>query len=151
MLKENSTKLSYNIIWNLLYYKDTDKEYWLCISFNFHKKVFLLTHNSMSHSDYTKTHKKLMKSLYIHNLSKHLHNYIQHCSQCQLMQTSHYWSYKSLQLILTLSQFFHIITVNFILTLLITSEEYDSILSVMNKFSKTVSFISEKKIITEED
>jgi len=105
----------------------------------------------MSHSGYTETHKKLIDSLYIYNLSKYLYNYIQHCLQCQSMQTLHHQLYESLQSILTFSQSFYIITVNIILALLITSEEYDSILSVINKFSKAVSFISERKTMTEDN
>jgi len=90
ILKENAAKLLYVIIQNLFYYKDIVKEYWLYISFILHKKVFLLIYNSINHLNYAETHKKLIKSLYIYNLSKHLHNYIWHCQQCQLMQISHH-------------------------------------------------------------
>jgi len=88
-----------------------------------------------------------MKNLYIHNLLKHFHKYIQHCSQCQLMQILQHKLYKSLQLILTFSQSFHTITVDFILILLKSSKKYKCIMLITDKFSKTVSFLFEKKTI----
>lgn len=86
-LGENAAKLPYGIIRNLLYYKDAAKGYRLCIPSNLHKEVFSLAHDSMGHPGYTGTHEKLTESLYIHDLSKHLHDYIRHCPQCQSMQT----------------------------------------------------------------
>ena len=58
-----------------------------------------------------------------------------------------------MQSILTPLQSFHILTINFILALLIllSSDNYDIILSVTDKFSKIITFISEQKIMTAED
>jgi len=150
-LRQDAAKLSYRIIQDLIYYKDIEQNYWLCILSFFHQKVFFLMHDFMSHSKYVKIHEKLTEELYIYNLLKYLHNYIHHCLQYQVIQMSHHKLYKSLQSILTSLWSFHTITVNFILALSETSESYKSIILIIDKISKAVSFISEKKIITEED
>ena len=51
-----------------------------------------------------------------------------------------------MQLILSLPQPFHTITLDFILGLLTSAEDYNTVMSVTDKFSKAVSFISEKTI-----
>ena len=111
----------------------------------------MLTHDEMSHSDYVRTHKRLIEDLYLCNLSKHLYEYIQHCSQCQLMQISRHQLYDVMQSILMSSQPFHTITIDFILTLFTTKKEMNCVLSITDKFSKTVTFIPEKTIMTVKD
>ena len=104
----------------------------------------------MSHSEYVYTHKRLIDNLYLSDLSKHLHEYIHHCSQCQLMQTFKYNSYEFMQFIFTSLQLFHILMIDFILVLLDlkSSDNYDIIFSITDKFSKMMIFISEQKIMT---
>ena len=93
-----------------------------------------------------RTHKCLTKELYFFNLSKKLHKFIHSCPQCQLYQTLRHRLYSALQLILMSSQSFHIISLDFILGLLITSlsEKYDCLMSITDKFSKAVDFIPDK-------
>ena len=49
-----------------------------------------------------------------------------------------------MQLILSLPQSFHIITLNFILSLSISVEAYNTVMSVTNKFSKVITFVLRK-------
>lgn len=150
-LNLNTATLPYTYIWGLIYYKSIKKGYCLCIFSNLYQDVFIIAHNSLSHLSYARTHKWLMNNLYLSNLLKHLHDYIHHCQQCQLMQTSQHLSYELMQLILTSLQSFHVIIIDFILTLLLSSEEFNSVMLITDKFSKAVILISEQKTMTVKD
>lgn len=90
-------------------------------------------------------HEFFTDSLYLSDLLKHLHDYIQYCSQCKVMQTSQHHLYKFLQSILTSFRSFHVLIIDFIFILLISSssDSYNTILLVTDKFSKTVTLILE--------
>ena len=146
----NATTLPYVCIWGLLYYKDIEKKHQLCISTYLYEEVFVLAHNFMNHFRYVHMHERLTDNLYLSDLSKHLYEYIHHCSHCQLMQTSRHSSYEFMQSIFTSLWSFHILTIDFILILPASGspDNYNIIFSVTDKFSKTVIFISEQKIMT---
>ena len=55
-----------------------------------------------------------------------------------------------MQLIRTMNVFFHIITMNFVMMLLISQEEYDCMLMIIDKFFKRMTMISGKTIYTDE-
>ena len=152
-LNTNAAALSYTWIQNLMYYKDIEKNYCLCILSYLYKNIFIIVHDFMSHSDYVQTHKWLTDSLQLSDLLKYLYKYFWHCSQCQLMQTSWHHLYELMQSILTSSQLFHILTINFILALStsLSSDNYDTILLVTDKFSKIITLISRQKIMMTED
>jgi len=149
----NAVKLSYELKNRLVYYKDIEKGPHLCIPHSLHDKMFKLVHDKMRHSEYTWTHKRLTDALYIYDLFKNLHKYLQHCLQCQLNQTPHYKPYEALQSILSLLHPFHTLIIDFILALSVikASETYKTIMSVTDKFSKTVTLISERNTMTAED
>lgn len=100
-LDTNAAALPYTRIRGLIYYKDIEKGHRLCIPSYLYGDVFTLAHDSMGHPGYARTHERLTDSLYLPDLSKHLHEYIRHCPQCQLMQTPHHSPYGSMQPILT--------------------------------------------------
>ena len=79
-LEENAVKFLYCLIWKLIYFDDSEQGLHLCIFTDLTKEVFQLTHDELRHSEYVCTHKCLMQGLYIHNLSKQLHEFIQYCS-----------------------------------------------------------------------
>ncbi len=94
----------------------------------------------------------MINSLYFYDLSKNLHEYIQHCSQCQLSQMLHHKSYDVLQSIITSLCSFHTLTIDFILALSLSkSDKYNTIMSVTDKFSKAITLISDQDIIMTED
>ena len=150
-LDTNTVTLSYTWIWSLVYYKDIEKNYCLCILTYLYEEIFAMTHDFISHLSYVWTHKWLTDSLYLSYLLKHLHEYLQHCSQCQLMQTSWHHLYELMQSILTSSWSFHVLTIDFILALSASSEDYDTVLSVTDKFSKVITFIPGQKTMTAEN
>ena len=112
-------------------------------------EVFKLTHNEMRYLDYAYTHKRLIKKLYIFNIITKLYKFIRYCSHCQLNQISRYKLYKFLQSIFSFVKSFHILIIDFILTLsksLPLLNKCDCILSMIDKFSKTIIFIFDKII-----
>ena len=118
-----------------------------CVSTIMKAKVFKLTHNEMKHFDYVRTHKRLIEELYIFNIITKLYKFIRHCSHCQLNQIPRYKLYDSLQPIFSSVKSFHILIIDFILTFSKSlSNECDCILSITNKFSKIIIFISDKFI-----
>jgi len=149
----NAAKLPYKLKDGLVYYKDIEKGPRLCISHSLHDKVFKLAHDEMRHSEYARTHERLTDALYIYDLFKNLHEYLQHCPQCQLNQTPRHKPYGVLQSILSLPRPFHTLTIDFILALSVikASETYKTIMSVTDKFSKAVTLISERDTMTAED
>ena len=144
------TTLLYMQIQKLLYYNDIKKSYCLCIFTYLYEEVFMLAHDVMKHLNYNYIHEWLTDNFYLLNISKHLYNFIWHCLQCQNIQTLQHCFYELMQFIFTSLQLFYIFTINFILVLLISSQSdnYNMILSIIDKFSKTVMFISEWKIMT---
>ena len=143
-LGENTVKLSYCLVWKLIYFDNSEQSLCLCIFTDLIKEVFQLTHNELSHSGYVCTHKHLTQDLYIHNLLKQLHDFIRYCPQCQLNQTPQHTLYELMQSILSLLQPFYTITLNFILGLSTSLEGFNNIMSVTDKFSKAVTFILDK-------
>jgi len=149
----NAAKLPYELKDGLVYYKDIEKGPRLCIPHSLHGEVFKLAHDEMKHSEYACTHERLTDALYIYDLFKNLHEYLQHCPQCQLNQTPCHKPYGALQPILSLLRPFHTLTIDFILALSVTkaSETYETIMSVTDKFSKAVTLIPERNTMTAED
>ena len=108
-------------------------------------KVFKLAHNEMGYPDYAYTHERLIEEFYIFNMTTKLYEFIRYCSHCQLNQTPRYKLYDSLQLIFSSARSFHILIIDFILIFPKSlSDECDCILSMTDKFSKVIIFISGK-------
>ena len=110
-------------------------------------EIFKLAHNEIRYFNYVYTHKRFTKKLYIFNIITKFYKFIRHCSYCQLNQISRYKLYNFLQSIFSFAKSFHILIIDFILTLSKSlSNECDYILSVIDKFSKVIIFISSKII-----
>jgi len=149
----NAAKLPYELKNGLVYYKDIEKGPHLCIPHSLHDEVFKLAHDEMRHSEYARMHERLTDTLYIYDLFKNLHEYLRHCPQCQLNQTPCHKPYGALQPILSLLRPFHTLTIDFILALSVIKafETYKTIMSVTDKFSKTVTLIPGRDTMTAED
>ncbi len=83
-------------------------------------------------------------------MSTRLRKFIEHCPNCLLYQTRRHQSYEELQLIRTMNVPFHTITMNFVMTLPISQEEYDCMLTIIDKFFKRMTMISSKTTYTAE-
>lgn len=88
----------------------------LCISSFYTKNILQIIHEN-EHFDFVKCFEIVPKIWYIRDLIKHLRNFIKHSSQCLTIQTRKHKFFNSFQFIDSLSIFFHIITLNFILIL----------------------------------
>ena len=131
---------------DLIYYVEfVNEREQLCIFRSMTKEVFELTHDRQSHVKYHRIYANLASSIYIRKMSSRLQKYIQHCSQCQLNSTKRHSSYEFLRSITSSIISFHTISMNFILALSIISEEYDTLLTITDKFSKRVLLISDKE------
>ena len=80
------------------------------------------------------------------HLSKHLRAYINYCSKCELNQIKRHKSYDNIIFINRPGIPFHIIIINFIMTLFMTKEGFDNLLTITDKFSKRILFISGRVI-----
>jgi putative transposase len=119
----------------------------LCISANIVRDILHLTHFDNYYSEFVKCFDIVSSSWYIHELFKHLREYLRHCSQCQIFQIRRHKSYESLQSILMSKISFHILTMNFVLALSIShSNKFDSAMFITCKFFKRVTIILDKTI-----
>ena len=143
-LDDNSVKLSYKLIENLLYFNDDEKGLRLYISSVMKAEIFKLAHDEMRHPRYARTHKRLTQDLYIYNMTIKLHEFIRHYPHCQLNQTPRHKLYDLLQLIFSSARPFHTLIIDFILALSKTIDEMNCAIKVIDKFSKTVTFIVNK-------
>lgn len=106
------------------------------------QKMFRITHDLNNHNNFHRIYDRLANSIYVRRLTKHLKIYIEHCSKCQLNQIKRHSLYDSFQSIVTSIISFHILTINFILTLLII-DELNCVLTIVYKFiKKTMTFVN---------
>ncbi len=77
-------RLLYEIRDDLIFYKDLEKEFYLCILKSFYNRMFKIAYDDIDYLEYAQIHKRLIDLLYFYNLLKNLYEYIQHCLQCQL-------------------------------------------------------------------
>ena len=136
---------------DLLYHIDqnSDRKSRLMISKALEEEIFELAHRS-HHVEFHRTYQHIAESLYIRKLSIRLRKFIEHCPNCLLYQTRRHQSYEELQFIRTMNVSFHTITMNFVMTLSISQEEYDCMLIIIDKFFKRMTMISSKATYTAE-
>jgi hypothetical protein len=136
---------------NLIYHvnKSTEEKR-LCISSACVSDILAIAHEQ-DHSEFGVCFEIISRSWYIRELTKALRSYIKHCSQCLQIQIRRHKSWKNLQFIHSSSVSFHIIIMNFVLSLSKIKNEIDCVLSIIDKFTKRVMLISEKFIYTAEN
>ena len=116
----------------------------LCISSNCVKDILSIVHEQ-DHSNFARCLEIIFKAWYVRELIRHLRVFIRHCSECLVLQIRRHSLYENLQLIDSSSLSFHIITLDFIFALSLTREEWDTIMSIIDKFTKRIILISRKK------
>ena len=102
---------------DLIYYRIENGRERLCVSNFMKQKIFIMIHDFIHHDDYHRIYDKIVSSVYIRHLFKHLCIYIAHCSNCQLNQIKKHFIYDKLISMITSTISFHIITINFIIIL----------------------------------
>ena len=79
-LRENAIKLSYHIVDKLLYFDNDEKRLRLYVSLILKIKIFKLTHNKIRYLKYVRTYERLIKELYIFDITTKLHEFIRYYS-----------------------------------------------------------------------
>ena len=78
-LKKNAAIMLYKVIDDLLYFDDDEKDLRFYMSTIIKVEVFKLAYNDMRHFNYAYTHKRLIKKLYIFNITTKFYKFIRHC------------------------------------------------------------------------
>ena len=107
------------------------------------KNILQITHDD-DQSEFAKCFEIVSKAWYIRELIKHLRNFIRHCLQCLTLQIRRHKSFNSLQLINSSLVSFHIIILNFILTLSRIHDDINTIMSITNRFTKRITMLTDK-------
>ena len=140
--KDNAKGLPFVMKEELLYEEDPDSgRSRLCIPKSVEQEVFRLAHDEQFHRGFHRTYHDIAEALYLRKLSKRLRRYILHCPSYAVTQTKRHTTYGSLQPIKTPNIPFHTITMDFILALPETTDGYDCILTITDKFSKKIYLI----------
>ncbi len=116
----------------------------LCISKSLIQDIFKMTHDDLNHAEFHRAYAAIFETLYIRRLAHYLRLYIEYCSKCLLNQIKRHKSYDSLNSISSSKISFHIIVMNFILSLSsFDSRKFDIALTITDKFFKKKLLISE--------
>ena len=94
----------------------------LCILSNCVKDILNIAHEQ-DHSNFARCFDIIFKAWYVRELIRHLRIFINHCSECFVLQIRRHSSYEDLQFINSSSLSFYIITLDFIFALSLTREE----------------------------
>ena len=146
---ENSVKLSFYKEINELIFRSNEfiienhvyESRRFCVSHATIENVFVVAHDD-NHFDFARCYEKISTFYYIHDLFRFLRDYLNHYFKCQTYQTRRHKSYEFLQSILTSTIFFHIITIDFILTLSISLKNFfDCAMSCSCKHFKRIILI----------
>lgn len=132
-LPPNETKLLYHV-------NRTISNLQLCIPPAVAPDILQIAHEE-NHPGFSHCYKIVTHSWYIRGLTKLLREFIQHYSQCVQLWTRRHRPYESLQPIEFLPVFFFTLTLDFVLTFLLTKQGFNAIMSVTYKFSKRVTLI----------
>ena len=140
-LEKNTVTLPFQLIDGILYFKNDDRNFRLCVPSNKETKVFRLTHDEMGYPEYTKIHERLTNGLYFRKMAAKFHKFIRHCPKCQIHQIPKHRFYGSLQPKFSPVRQFHIFTIDFILALPISVKSFNCAMSVTDKFNKAVTHV----------
>ena len=147
IIDEQSRDIRFKLRNDLIYYTFEKNKKRLYISTIIKQKIFRLIHDLNNHDNFHRTYDRIINSIYIRQLIKRLHDYIDHCSKCQLNQTKRHFFYEFLQSIFISSIFFHIINIDFILILSNTnSKKLNNAMIVTCKFIKKIITLLDKII-----
>ena len=143
-LAYNIAALPFYIHDDLLYTDD----YRLYIPASYRKEVFDQVHDRINHTGLAKIVELLAPIVYIYRLSRYVRDYIQYCPKYNIFQTKRHKPYGSLQPIIIPPYLFYILTLDFILSLLATTDGFDYAATLTYKFSKKVIIVLGKSTQT---
>ena len=127
-----------------IYYASSETTSRLCIFWRLKKRIYALIHDNNHHCDFHRAYARIADSLYIRHLTKRFRKYIKYCKKCMKNQTMRHASYEKLKFINIMTLLFHIIIIDFIVSMSEISNEMNAILFTIDKFFKRISFVAEK-------
>ena len=131
----------------MIYYTNFDDDRKkLCIFNALKREIFELIYDHQHYKEFYKTYNRIINFIYMRHLSKHLRIYIDYYSKCELNQIKHHKFYENIIFINKSRISFHIIVINFIITLFITKKDFDNLFIMINKFLKRILLIFERVI-----
>ena len=78
-LSENTVKLLYKIVNDLLYFDDNERGLRLYIPSIMEAEIFKLAYDEMGYSGYVRTYKRFIGNLYIFSMASKLYEFIRYC------------------------------------------------------------------------
>jgi Integrase zinc binding domain len=141
-LGDDRAELPFSMTDGLIFHEgDTQR---LCIPESMVGKVLTIAHTDVSHPGFHRTFQRAHHSWYIKSLAKHVKKFINHCPECKVNQTRRHAPYGSLQPIPAPLAPFHTISIDFILALPLSYNDYNCVISVTYNMSKHVTLIPGK-------
>lgn len=142
-LAENAATLPFVLHRRLLYFDDRQLGRRLVIpSGTIEQEIFQAAHDQHGHPGFARTHERVTQGFYLFNLAKKLKEYVAHCPDCQARRTPRHRPFGSLQPIISPSQPFNTISLDFILALPTSvPDRFDCALTVTDKFSKGITIV----------
>ena len=138
---ENTTRdIKFNHRDKLLYFIIKNKQKRFCIFEIIKKKIFKQIYDVTYYNEFMHIYDRLCYFIYCCWLIKYLKIYIIYCSNYQRNQTKRYSIYENLNSIVTFAISFHIIIMNFIMTLLFNRDK-NILLIIICKFIKRIFFL----------
>ena len=137
------TSLNFELIDDELVYHVDESRRRLNISAAIEQEMFRIIYDEIYYADIHRCYARIVDILYVSRLFRKLRKYIEYYSLCQITQIKRYRSYDEFISINSLFKFFYTLVINFIAVLF---NELDMILSVICKFSRRITLISDKSI-----
>ena len=127
------------------YFKNKKNSNRLCILESCHKRILHYAHDEHAHEGMHRTYDLFMKSVFISKMKMLINDYVISCSTCQLFKPSRQFSYEKLKSISFSNELLTELSLDFIIELSMISNENNVILTIIDRFSKYVKIVSEKK------
>lgn len=122
-----------------------DKRLRLCIPDSFHNEICRMAHDLQNHAGLVWMKESIRQNYFIKGMSKIVENYRKNCSSCEVNTNHRHKPFGVLQPIVTPAMIFHTINMDMIVKLPTTEKGYDTILTVVDKFSKAVKLVPGKE------
>ena len=110
--------------------------------------ILKMEHDNVAHPGFSRTYRRVNDSYFIKKLGRHIREYIKYCKSCDVNQTRRHAPYGSLQPINTPPAPFHTISIDFVMAIPVSTDGFDSLMSVTCKFSKAIGLIPGKSTWT---
>ena len=129
----------------LLYLISRSKSDRLCISKILQKKVLEYAHDRHVHEEVHRTYDLLRRFVFISRMKKLVHEYVLSCSFCQLSKASRQLSYEELHSIELSEKSLTKVSIDFIVALSKTTDNFNVLLTVIDRFFKFVLLIADRE------